>query len=42
MDGTHVQAAGKRRPPPLLDMARAAHAAHGAAGQFVALLRAGP
>ncbi len=41
MIDTDVQAAGKRPPPPPLDLARAAGAAHGAAGQLVALLRAG-
>ena len=42
MNTTPVQAAGMRPSPPLPDIAHAARAADGAAGQLVALLRAGP
>jgi uncharacterized protein (TIGR03083 family) len=42
MNTTPVQGAGMRPAPPLPDIARAARAADGAAGQLVALLRAGP
>src|SRR5215470_8119922 len=41
MDGIHVQATAQRQPLPV-DLARAAHAADGAASQLVALLRSGP